>query len=93
MKNKLIKEYLHKIQKANKELPKKEAFKDLLNRLYHGSKEIEKIIDQITLGSETPIINIPRKDKFHKGSAGTLCNKIIIEFENDFTTSLNPAKE
>ncbi len=33
MKNKLIKEYLHKIQKANKELPKKEAFKDLLNRL------------------------------------------------------------
>ena len=93
MKNNLIEGYLHTVQKANKELPKKVTFKDLLNRLYHGSKEIEKIIDQITLGAETPIINIPRKDKFHKGSAGTLCNKIIIEFENDFTTSLNPAKE
>lgn len=93
MKNNLIKEYLHKVQKANKELPKKEAFKDLLNRLYHGSKEIEKILDQITLGSETPIINIPRKDKFHKGSADTLYNKIIIEFENNLKITLNHAKE
>ena len=85
MKNKLIKEYLKKVKNANKELPKKEAFKDLLNRLYSGDKEIENIIDQITLGAESSILNIPRKDKFHRGSADTLYNKIIIEFENDFT--------
>jgi hypothetical protein len=30
----LIKEYLQKVEAANKELTKKEAFKDLLNRLY-----------------------------------------------------------
>ena len=93
MKNKLIKEYFKKVKNANKELPKKEAFKDLLNRLYTGDKEIEKIIDQITLGAESSILNIPRKDKLHRGSADTLYNKIIIEFENDLKTTLKHAKE
>ena len=93
MKNKLIKEYFKKVKNANKELPKKEAFKDLLNRLYSGDKEIEKIIDQITLGAESSILNIPRKDKLHRGSADTLYNKIIIEFENDLKTTLKHAKE
>ncbi|MHB9010894.1 MAG: N-6 DNA methylase [Ignavibacteriaceae bacterium] len=93
MKTKLIKEYFKKVKNANKELPKKEAFKDLLNRLYTGNKEIEKIIDQITLGAESSILNIPRKDKLHRGSADTLYNKIIIEFENDLKTTLKHAKE
>ncbi len=88
-----IKEYLQKVKSANKELTKKEAFKDLLNRLYSGDKEIVKIIDAITAGAEQTIVNIPRKDKFHKGSADTLYNKIIIEFENDLKVSLKHAKE
>ena len=93
MKTKLIKEYFKKVKNANKELPKKEAFKDLLNRLYSGDKQIEKIIDQITLGAESSVLNIPRKDKMHRGSADTLYNKIIIEFENDLKTTLKHAKE
>jgi hypothetical protein len=40
VKTKLIKKYFRKVKNANKELPKKEAFKDLLNRLYTGDKEI-----------------------------------------------------
>ncbi|MBU4486247.1 MAG: hypothetical protein KKD38_04910 [Candidatus Delongbacteria bacterium] len=90
-----IKNYLHRVWQANKELPKKEAFKDLLNRLYAGNKEIEDVIDSISIGSETAIINIPRKDKLHRGSADTLYNNIIIEFENNITfpAKLKHAKE
>jgi len=88
----LINNYRLKVKTANKELTKKEAFKDLLNRLYSGEKEIERIIDKISSGSETTILNIPRKDKIHKGSADTLYNKIIIEFENDLKISLKHAK-
>ncbi|MFW5872040.1 MAG: N-6 DNA methylase, partial [bacterium] len=89
----LISDYLKKIKSANKELTKKEIFKDLLNRLYTGDKEIEKIIDAISIGAETAIVNIPRKDKIHRGSADTLYNNIIIEFENDLKASLAHAKE
>jgi hypothetical protein len=89
----LIRNYLQKVKAANKELTKKEAFKDLLNRLYSGEKEIEKIIDAISAGAEKTIINIPRRDKLHKGSADTLYNKIIIEFENDLKVTLKHAKE
>jgi hypothetical protein len=89
----LVQEYFNKVKSANKELTKREAFKDLLNRLYSGNSEIEKIIDSITLGAETNIANIPRKDKVHRGSADTLYNRIIIEYENDLRPSLNHAKE
>lgn len=89
----LINNYRRKVKSANKELTKKEAFKDLLNRLYSGEKEIERIIDKISSGSEATVLNIPRKDKLHKGSADTLYNKIIIEFENDLRVSLKHAKE
>jgi hypothetical protein len=92
-KSTLIKEYLGKVKSANKEATKKEAFKDLLNRLYADNAETKNIIDEITLGAEKTIVNIPRKDKLHKGSADTLYNKIIIEYENDLRTSLKHAKE
>ena len=81
MKSEVINNYLHKIKSANKELTKKELFKDLLHRLYTGNAEIEKIIDAISAGSEKTILNIPRKNSVHKGSADTLYNNIIIEFE------------
>lgn len=92
-KSKLIKEYFQKVKQANKEHTKKEAFKDLLNRLYGDDKDILKLIDKITLGAETTVLKIPRKDKLHKGSADTLYNKIIIEFENDLKQTLTHAKE
>jgi len=93
IKSTLIKEYLDKVKSANKELTKKEAFKDLLNRLYADDKEIIRLIDKITLGSERTILNIPRKDKIHRGSADTLFNNIIIEFENDLKITLDHSKE
>jgi type I restriction-modification system DNA methylase subunit len=91
-KQKKILDYLKKVKTANKELTKKELFKDLLNRLYAGNKSIEKIIDKISVGAETTILNIPREDRIHKGSADTLYNKIIIEFENDLKVTLKHAK-
>lgn len=93
MKNKLIKEYLQKVKSANKESTKKEAFKDLLNRLYANDKEILSEVDKITLGAEKTIVNIPRADKLHRGSADTLYNRVLIEFENDLKLTLNHAKE
>ena len=75
--------YLQKIRSANKELTKKELFKDLLHRLYGGNAEIEKIIDDFSTGAERKVMNIPRKQRLHQGSADTLYNKIIIEFENN----------
>ncbi|MBV6419554.1 MAG: hypothetical protein DAHOPDDO_00777 [Ignavibacteriaceae bacterium] len=89
----LIQEYLDKVKKANKESTKKEAFKDLLNRLYSDDKELRNLIDKITLGAEKTVVNIPRKEKLHKGSADTLYNNIIIEFENNLKQTLEHAKE
>jgi type I restriction-modification system DNA methylase subunit len=84
---------LQNIRSANKEHTKKEIFKDLLNRLYSGDRDIESIIDAISTGAERTVLNIPRGDKLHKGSADTLYNKIIIEFENDLRVTLKHAKE
>ena len=39
------------------------------------------------------MLNIPRKDKIHRGSADTLYNRVIIEFENDLRKTLPHAKE
>jgi type I restriction-modification system DNA methylase subunit len=92
-KTELIKDYLQKVKSANKELTKKEHFKDLLHRLYAGEKEIQNIIDAISAGSERTILNIPRHNKKHRGSADTLYNNIIIEFENELKVSFKHAKE
>ena len=88
-----ILDYLRKIRTAQKELTKKEAFKDLLNRLYAGDEAIGKIVNAISAGAEATVLNIPRKDKLHRGSADTLYNQVIIEFENDLRRTLPHAKE
>lgn len=88
-----ILDYLKKIRTANKELTKKEAFKDLLNRLYAADADIVRIVDAMSAGAEATVINIPRKDKLHRGSADTMYSQIIIEFENDLRKTLPHAKE
>ena len=88
-----IRNYRKLVLSANKESIKKEAFKDLLNRLFAHNSETKNVVDVITSGAEKPILNIPRKDRLHRGSADTLYNKIIIEFENDLKKSLKHAKE
>ena len=85
--------YLRKIKGANKELTKKEAFKDLLNRLYASDADVVRVVDAMSAGAEASVLNIPRKDKLHRGSADTLYNQVIIEFENDLRRSLPHAKE
>lgn len=92
-KTKLIEEFYRKVKQAQKEATKKEAFKDLLNRLYSTEQEILNIVDKITLGAEATILNIPRTDRLHRGSADTLYNRIIIEFENDLRVTNDHAKE
>lgn len=88
-----IKHFLQQVKSVNKEATKKEAFKDLLNRLFADDEQTRGIIDAITRGAETTVLNIPRKDRQHRGSADTLYNKIIIEFENDLRKTLGHAKE
>mgnify|MGYP002780467722 CR=1 FL=1 len=93
MKKELIKQYYQQVNSANKELTKKELFKGLLYKLYAPNADIIPVIDKMSLGAETTILNIPRKEKLHRGSADTLFNNVIIEFENDLKKSLEHAKE
>ncbi|HEY9404710.1 MAG TPA: N-6 DNA methylase, partial [Pyrinomonadaceae bacterium] len=88
-----ISRFRQQVEAANKEATKKEAFKDLLNRLYADAEETRKVIDAISSGAERAIVNIPRKGKRHRGSADTLYNTTIIEFENDLRKTLAHAKE
>ncbi len=88
-----VNDFRQKIRAANKEATKKEAFKDLLNRLFANDEETREVIDAISSGAEATILNIPRKDRKHRGSADTLYYKIIIEFENDLKKTLPHAKE
>jgi type I restriction-modification system DNA methylase subunit len=89
----IIADYIGKINKASKELNKKEHFKDLLHRIYPSDVKTQKIIDKISAGSEASVLNIPRKDRLHRGSADSLFNKVIIEFENDLRKTGEHAKE
>ncbi len=88
-----IDKFRQKVEAANKEATKKEAFKDLLNRLFADDEETRRVIDVISGGAERAIVNIPRKGKRHRGSADTLYSKTIIEFENELRKTLAHAKE
>ena len=94
-KTQTIENYRLRVKKANKETPKKEAFISLLNQLYGHNDDTKQIIGAITGGAEKPVINIPRKNESKRGSADTLYNKVIIEFENDIKgkAKLKHAKE
>ena len=54
----LIREYLNKVKSANKELTRKEAFKDLLNRLYVGNAETQSVLKDTTLRTKKTILSI-----------------------------------
>jgi len=45
------------------------------------------------MGAEKAVFDIPRKEKLRRGSADTLYNKVIIEFEKNLKTSETHAKE
>jgi type I restriction-modification system DNA methylase subunit len=88
-----INDFRQKVRAANKEATKKEVFKDLLNRLFASDEDAREVIDAISSGAEATILNIPRRDRKHRGSADTLYYKIIVEFENDLKKTLPHAKE
>jgi len=69
-------DYLGNISKANSEAAKKEIFKDLINRLFHDSDEIKKIINKISLSAEKSVLNIPLKDR--KKTDGELFKNIYF---------------
>ncbi|MGI8668931.1 MAG: N-6 DNA methylase, partial [Aridibacter sp.] len=94
-KTEIVDDYRKKVAQASKETPKKEAFISLINQLYGENEDTKKVIDAITGGAEKPVINIPRKNQVKRGSADTLYNKVIIEFENSIKTKslLKHAKE
>lgn len=85
--------YFKTIKAAANELSKKEAFKDLLNRIYANEEAYTKLIDRMTLGSEKSIFNIPKGAKNKTGRADTKYNQVIIEFENDLRKTGEHAKE
>lgn len=68
---------------ANKEAVKKELFKTLLVRIFKDDKEINELIDNMSLGAEKTIMNIPLRKGSKTGAADTQYNKVIIEFENN----------
>lgn len=88
-----INDYLINIKKANLEAPKKELFKILLVRLFGADKKANQIIDQISLGAEKTIFNIPLASRVKTGKADTQYSKVIIEFENDLQKTGEHAKE
>ena len=88
-----IQQYYQKVKSANKELIKKEAFKDLLNRLYFGNADIRQIIDKMTMGAETSVWSIPRNKHLFSGRADSLFNNIIIEFKNNLPNELAKIKQ
>lgn len=88
-----IQNYFKTVKAASNELSKKEAFKDLLNRIYANEESYTKLIDRMTLGSEKAIFNIPKGDKNKTGRADTKYNQVIIEFEKDLRKTGEHAKE
>ncbi len=58
-----IQKYRNDIFLANKELTKKELFKDLLQKMYAQHSDILELISKMSLGAETTVLNIPRGAK------------------------------
>ncbi len=90
-----IQSYLATVKQANSELAKKERFKSLLERLFSGDSRAKTVIDQMSVGAERTIANIPfadirgNRDGSKSGRADTQYNNVIIEFERDISRNAN----
>jgi type I restriction-modification system DNA methylase subunit len=76
-----ISDYYKKVKNANSETAKKELLFGLLHRLFGKDKEADAIIQQMNIGAEKSVFNIPNKNKSGYGRADTQYNSVIIEFE------------
>ena len=76
-KEKIIREYHNNLNIANSEAARKELFKDLLVRLFNEDASVQEMINQMSLGAEKIIVNIPDQSRAY---ADTQYGKVIIEF-------------
>lgn len=91
--NELIESFHKNVNTANSELAKKEHLKNLLLRLFDQDNNSSEVIDQMAMGSEKTIFNIPLKERIKTGRADTQYGKVIIEFESDLSKTREHAKE
>jgi len=73
-----IQEYFQHVKQAQAETAKKELFQTLLNRLFPDDAEISNIINNMNLGAERTIFNIPLKERVKMGRADTQYNRSNI---------------
>jgi len=88
-----IQTYFKAISQANTEAAKKELFQTLLTRLFDHNAEAATIIDNMNLGAEKTIFNIPLKNRLKTGRADTQYNNVIIEWEKSLAKTGEHAKE
>jgi type I restriction-modification system DNA methylase subunit len=88
----VIQKYIEMISRANNELVKKQLFHTLLSQLFQGNTEIASLIDQMNLGAEKTILNIPRPSRLARGRADTQYQNVIIEWEKSLAKTGEHAK-
>lgn len=88
-----IGEYLSGIRQAQTEEAKKLRFQNLLNRLFKDSTEAQSVVDQMALGGERTIFNIPRKGSPKTGYADIAYSNVIIEWERDLAKTGRHAED
>ena len=88
-----VAEYLVGIKTAQSEEAKKLRFQNLLNRLFKHSAEARLLIDQMALGGEKTIFNIPRAGKPKTGFADIAYCNVIIEWEKDLARTGRHAED
>lgn len=76
-----IEQFRSTIERANNETVRKELLKDLLIDLFGNDDKARATINQMTLGAEKAVLNIPMKDRLKTGRADTQFGRTIIEFE------------
>ncbi|RKZ38303.1 MAG: hypothetical protein DRQ49_14645 [Gammaproteobacteria bacterium] len=67
MKSNTVQTYFQAISQANTEAAKKELFQTLLTRLFDHDAVATTIIDNLNLGTEKTIFNIPLKNRLKTG--------------------------
>ena len=88
-----VAEYLAGIKTARTEEAKKLRFQNLLNRLFKDSSDARALIDQMALGGEKTIFNIPRAGKPKTGYADIAYSNVIIEWEKDLAQTGRHAED
>ncbi len=90
-----IDNYRNKSQSANTESAKKELLVRLLQDLFGDNSKARNILDEMSLGAERAVFNIPKESdgENNYGLADTQYRDIIIEFKSDLDKQEEDAKD